>query len=1143
MKYKNSSVINNNNNSVRVDGVPGLMLSNALPGQSIFVSEPVLRYGLLDHLNYLCSIKPEFETLRDALGVARREWTEITGATQITAPNYSVHDATHSHNIISYIEQLLGEEQIRMLSPTDTWMILSAAYSHDIGMYLSYKNMKEIWDSESFTDFLAARLDSSNKEIRDNANLFIRSGSLERKTTLEAFFEYGGNEFDMMGIFRLSEEMRMLLTEYRRGYHGAASEEILEKGLTAEEITGNDIKYGIQNRLHRLVAKCSWLHTKSVEEVLHILPKTTDGYRFDYAHPRFVAMLLRMGDLLDVDNDRFHSSVLETLSKVSKLSLAHKLKHACTSHILVTPERIEVASDLKNLTDNKQIETEDILETFKCTNDWYNWIEDELKNWRLEGDSFLPEGFFVKVPRLTKRDIIFENKTTQKNDIEEEFRIDYKRAFQIIGEKTFYSQTMPFIRELLQNAFDAVKFQLIHRDDDEKVPSDPAQWVAYTTDNLNEMNVELSVIKFYERAQKYKVAFVFKDSGEGLSEDAYKRLQSVGERTSRKKDKAKMLGWLRSTGEFGIGVHSAFAFSDSIRYRSYNEAVGLKFQLLLESQKKRPGSIIKLPPSLCDVPMRSRRGTDAWIIVDENEIKNALFLKDVQRNSTIETDMLFKGIESSIRKMIAPNIIPLTVNFYEVASNITVTAKELLQNSFLQRYFVRSFTIESLFNYYRTIETPAEEESAVSVGDAAVYKTKGENSYNILYIDPKHPKSIESRNVLLRIYSDSTAAQQMVAYKGSQVGDINAAGMDGISLPGLSVDFHILGRSACDTINSQRDRILSDAIPSIHNDVRMALYHFIVFLANRPDTALSFVGVDGRLAAALVVYAKCLLLDKAIIGNKDKKLATLIKDVEINGLVSLLLDRVNRLPSGTQFYEFSDNQAIKDEGINEFVTLLSSLSDGYYLVGDGLQMQFEQFMDSSFDEGICVPLWTFKIEDYEPLFVIDELHMLWHKDDLLDRKDASASFIPVIRLSENTDVRPIKANDKAVELFLRKWLSEEYERLTNERGYEYTTYIPAIEEFRRLAVEECDYNTSIRWRLCRSFIRMPQPEGGAEMIENNRLSEHYFDACSQYVDELTRLCVGIETKEDATTYKKVKAEYQRLIAKMRSIYLSTYIGN
>ena len=57
------------------------------------------------------------------------------------------------------------------------------------------------------------------------------------------------------------------------------------------------------------------------------LPAEDDGYVGDYAHPRFVSVLLQLGDLLDMDNDRFHPLIRECIGALPEMSERHFEKH------------------------------------------------------------------------------------------------------------------------------------------------------------------------------------------------------------------------------------------------------------------------------------------------------------------------------------------------------------------------------------------------------------------------------------------------------------------------------------------------------------------------------------------------------------------------------------------------------------------------------------------------------------------------------------------------------------------------------------------------------------------------------------------------------------------------------------------------
>jgi HD superfamily phosphodiesterase len=61
-------------------------------------------------------------------------------------PHYSCHDESHSRQILVHIERLLGEN-LTKLTATDTWLLLEAAYLHDIGMVVTDKQLSENFEA------------------------------------------------------------------------------------------------------------------------------------------------------------------------------------------------------------------------------------------------------------------------------------------------------------------------------------------------------------------------------------------------------------------------------------------------------------------------------------------------------------------------------------------------------------------------------------------------------------------------------------------------------------------------------------------------------------------------------------------------------------------------------------------------------------------------------------------------------------------------------------------------------------------------------------------------------------------------------------------------------------------------------------
>lgn len=78
-------------------------------------------------------------------------------------PHYSRHDESHSRQILINIERILGASRIEQLSGTDVWLLLEAAYLHDIGMVVTHQEKELDWKTEDFRSFVASQKNNSEK--------------------------------------------------------------------------------------------------------------------------------------------------------------------------------------------------------------------------------------------------------------------------------------------------------------------------------------------------------------------------------------------------------------------------------------------------------------------------------------------------------------------------------------------------------------------------------------------------------------------------------------------------------------------------------------------------------------------------------------------------------------------------------------------------------------------------------------------------------------------------------------------------------------------------------------------------------------------------------------------------------------------
>src|SRR5262245_41694059 len=105
-------------------------------------------------LSRKCEQNPDLSVLEAQWAYDRRLVSDALQTVGRTFPHYSRHDASHSHAILSQLARVLGEARIDALSATDLWLLLEAAYQHDIGMVVTDKQAHEWLRSRDFRDHL-----------------------------------------------------------------------------------------------------------------------------------------------------------------------------------------------------------------------------------------------------------------------------------------------------------------------------------------------------------------------------------------------------------------------------------------------------------------------------------------------------------------------------------------------------------------------------------------------------------------------------------------------------------------------------------------------------------------------------------------------------------------------------------------------------------------------------------------------------------------------------------------------------------------------------------------------------------------------------------------------------------------------------
>jgi hypothetical protein len=222
-------------------------------------------------------------------------------------PQYTLHDQTHMLRVCELMAMILGKS-ITSLNPIEIFLLICAAHYHDQGMIPEAAEWEKVKTSPDFKVSLQRwEIENPNlREIRQQLN-DLRFSISERESLRE-------KEQELLDAHR---------TEYLRHTHGERSQEIVDRLFGASE----QMAVAGQN-LSALVARLCVSHVWPS----HQLSDQT-GFRVDEAigihvvNLRYLAVVLRLADILDFDQDRTPNALLRTIHFASPISMGEWAKH------------------------------------------------------------------------------------------------------------------------------------------------------------------------------------------------------------------------------------------------------------------------------------------------------------------------------------------------------------------------------------------------------------------------------------------------------------------------------------------------------------------------------------------------------------------------------------------------------------------------------------------------------------------------------------------------------------------------------------------------------------------------------------------------------------------------------------------------
>lgn len=493
--------------------------------------------------------------------------------------NYSLHDGSHSRSIIQAVERFLGEERISRLSATDTFMLLACTYAHDYGMAQTFNKIYDILGSSEFEDFLREK--EKHQHLLEKEDAWAVNNLLHYLNESKPHIPLNDIYFSIMLVIQL----------YLRPTHWKGVTDIRSdfEGLFLGHIKKRFI-YGSEG-----IVEICMCHGQAMDALFN-LSFRADGMIGDEYHPRFVAAMLRLGDLLDLDNGRFPmwfvSEIAQNRNIIPRLSVLHFRKHEAVSHLLITPKRIEIIAQCHSRKiervdgGNKQKEDVEIekaqkecYEVAALVSEWTEWLSKECHEMVLHWNE-ITQPDFGRPPANLNIKIFVDGKEYMAENRTLQMQMSQERVMKLLEGTSIYRDKYVGIREMIQNAVDASLLQLWNdliqnRYISYGLSKNKAMAGLDLFDFLDEKKASIFenydiTVEVIEDKLREQVFIVVKDKGIGITEEDMRYISDIGsskEKNMRvRKLMEKMPAWLKPSGVFGIGLQSVFQLTDCMEF-------------------------------------------------------------------------------------------------------------------------------------------------------------------------------------------------------------------------------------------------------------------------------------------------------------------------------------------------------------------------------------------------------------------------------------------------------------------------------------------------------------------------------------------------------------------------------------------------
>lgn len=420
-------------------------------------------------------------------------------------PEYTLHDPNHGAKVVEIMSLIIPDKVFSNLNVIEITLLILSGYLHDIGMTCS----------------------KDEKESIITANLEYKA-LLEKDNELYGQYLVSVNDNN----HRLSTLIEdKVFTNYLRINHVKRSKEIITNYYSNDDlkVMWNGISF-----INWLTNICD-SHELPVSHLIDDRKWPRNALvRNLRVNVQYLALVLRLADILDLDPERTPTSILDFNVLKDPQSITEWNKHRSIIGWEITPERIQFEATCSDPTSERAIRT------------FLDWIEIERRDslaLTLKYRDEISRNYWFDLTEPVTKDRIISNGEYIYSDMK--FNINYRRVMDLLMGENLYRNQSVALRELLQNSIDAIKYRI----ELEKKCNEPYSPLITVSLNQDILCVEDNGIGMDE--------YVFGNYFMNVGSSYYSSTEFLRENICN-----------HTVSEFGIGILSIFMVTDSFQVES-----------------------------------------------------------------------------------------------------------------------------------------------------------------------------------------------------------------------------------------------------------------------------------------------------------------------------------------------------------------------------------------------------------------------------------------------------------------------------------------------------------------------------------------------------------------------------------------------